>query len=515
MPELPEVETVRKGLEQLVVGKVIEKVTVHWPRIIEEPDVPLFCQLLKGQRILAIQRRGKFLIFKLTDHDLVSHLRMEGKYEFFPEATTAQLTKHTHVLFDFTDGSQLQYRDVRKFGRMALLAKDSADSYKGIQQLGPEPLPDQFVLQEFKKGLRRSHKAIKPLLLDQRLVTGLGNIYVDEALWQAKIHPEQPANTLTDGEITTLHEAIIDVLARAVTAGGTTIRTYLNALGEAGTFQLSLNVYGQTGKPCPRCGREIIKIKVAQRGTHLCPNCQTLRVRKPRQPMGEMSPVKRGSQEKGPLEHPVKRPLMSKNSFILGVTGSIATGKSTVVEVFLEQGIPVVDGDIVARQIMEPGQPALAQVAKTFGQTVLQSDGGLNRQALGEIVFSHPEKRQQLDQLLDPYLRQEIIRQLQEAAKTAPLVVADIPLLYEKGYEQYVDQVAVVYIPREIQLHRLMERDGISEKAATQRIDSQLAIDTKAERADWVIDNQGTRDETRQQVTAWLLQRKKGLPLRK
>ncbi|MFZ8763937.1 dephospho-CoA kinase [Enterococcus diestrammenae] len=206
---------------------------------------------------------------------------------------------------------------------------------------------------------------------------------------------------------------------------------------------------------------------------------------------------------------------MSKNSFILGVTGSIATGKSTVVEVFLEQGIPVVDGDIVARQIMEPGQPALAQVAKTFGQKVLQSDGGLNRQALGEIVFSHPEKRQQLDQLLDPYLRQEIIRQLQEAAKTAPLVVADIPLLYEKGYEQYVNQVAVVYIPREVQLHRLMERDGISEKAATQRIDSQLAIDTKAERADWVIDNQGTREETRQQVTAWLLQREKGLPLRK
>lgn len=325
MPELPEVETVRKGLEQLVVGKTIAKVEVLWPKIIEMPEVPLFRKLLEGQTIHAIDRRGKFLIFKMTDHDLISHLRMEGKYEFFPpyesnktaielgdtsllvtdsddrvrlseelaekenqerarqeRVGSAPVTKHTHVIFLFTDGSQLQYRDVRKFGRMALVVKDGAPQYKGIRQLGPEPLAETFTLESFKTGLLRSKKAIKPLLLDQRLVTGLGNIYVDEALWQAKIHPEQPADTLNDKEIIRLRTAIIDVLARAVAAGGTTIRTYLNALGEAGKFQLSLNVYGQTGKPCPRCKTPIIKTKVAQRGTHLCPNCQKLQVRKPR-----------------------------------------------------------------------------------------------------------------------------------------------------------------------------------------------------------------------------------------
>ncbi|MHC5248025.1 DNA-formamidopyrimidine glycosylase [Enterococcus sp. LJL90] len=277
MPELPEVETVRKGLVQLVKDKTIQRVEIFWPRIIENPEVPIFAAELANETIHDVQRRGKFLIFKLDHWDLISHLRMEGKYEFSP--AEAPLTKHTHVVFHFTDGSQLHYHDVRKFGRMTLVAKDQSNTYKGIMQLGPEPLPDLFTLADFTTGLKKSSKAIKPLLLDQKLVTGLGNIYVDEALWEAQIHPEQPANTLKKKEIEILRLAIIDVLGRAVAAGGTTIRSYLNALGEAGKFQLSLNVYGQTGQPCPRCQTPIVKIKVAQRGTHFCPHCQVLKVR--------------------------------------------------------------------------------------------------------------------------------------------------------------------------------------------------------------------------------------------
>ncbi|KAF1298670.1 DNA-formamidopyrimidine glycosylase [Enterococcus sp. JM4C] len=280
MPELPEVETVRKGLERLVVGKTIESVKILWPRIIERPESDLFATELIGQSIEAVHRRGKYLLFQLTNWELVSHLRMEGKYEFYPNDPL--VSKHTHVIFHFTDGSQLHYNDVRKFGRMALIPKGTSGTYKSLATLGPEPLPEVFKLAEFEKGLKKSHKAIKPLLLDQKLVTGLGNIYVDEALWQAKIHPEQPADTLNKKEITTLRLAIIDVLGKAVEAGGTTIRSYLNALGEAGKFQVSLEAYGQTGVPCSRCGTAIIKTKVAQRGTHYCPNCQKLKVRKVR-----------------------------------------------------------------------------------------------------------------------------------------------------------------------------------------------------------------------------------------
>ena len=146
--------------------------------------------------------------------------------------------------------------------------------------MGPRANTRRFPISYFSTRLEKHHKAIKPLLLDQKLVTGLGNIYVDEALWQAQIHPEQPADSLKPAEVATLYQAIIDVLARAVEAGGTTIRTYLNALGEAGTFQVALNVYGQTGLPCNRCGTPIVKTKVAQRGTHYCPQCQQLKGRR-------------------------------------------------------------------------------------------------------------------------------------------------------------------------------------------------------------------------------------------
>ncbi|BCA85954.1 formamidopyrimidine-DNA glycosylase [Enterococcus saigonensis] len=276
MPELPEVETVRRGLSQLILNKEIATVDVFWSKIIALPEVETFKQELSGQKIETINRRGKYLIFELSDYELISHLRMEGKYEFFSAQTHAVVTKHTHVIFHFTDGSQLQYRDVRKFGRMELVLKGEAKRFKSIAQLGPEPTPETFKLAQFKRDLAKTKREIKPALLDQKMVTGLGNIYVDEVLWLAKIHPMQPCDTLSESEIKRLRLAIIDVLKRAVAAGGTTVRTYLNALGEAGKFQLSLNVYGRTGQPCPRCQTPIEKIKVAQRGTHLCPHCQKL-----------------------------------------------------------------------------------------------------------------------------------------------------------------------------------------------------------------------------------------------
>ncbi|MBM7708678.1 DNA-formamidopyrimidine glycosylase [Enterococcus lemanii] len=274
MPELPEVETVRKGLSRLVLNKVIESVDVFWPRIIERPEVEEFKMLLVGQKIERVDRRGKFLIFKLTNFDLISHLRMEGKYEFTPTQKEESPSKHVHVIFHFSDQSQLAYNDVRKFGRMALVPKNQSHDYKGIRLLGVEPVAPDFQVEVFYQQLTKSSMAIKPLLLGQKVVVGLGNIYVDEALWQAKIHPETRANSLTYEEAQHLHEAIIEVLAKAVEAGGTTIRSYVGALGEVGTFQVALNAYGQTNEPCPRCLTPIEKIKVAQRGTHFCPKCQ-------------------------------------------------------------------------------------------------------------------------------------------------------------------------------------------------------------------------------------------------
>lgn len=273
MPELPEVETVRRGLSLLLRGKVISQVTILYPPMVRTGAESLAHDLL-GQKIQDVQRRGKYLIFDLGQYVLLSHLRMEGKF-FFQEVAQEPL-KHQHVLIDFEDGSRLVYQDVRKFGTLDYLPKADLADYFQSKKLGPEPVEEAFLLKEFREGLGKSRKPVKPLLLEQRLVAGLGNIYVDEVLWKARIHPMRPASSLSAQKAGQLRKAIIETLAEGVARGGSTIRTYKNAFGQAGTMQETLKVYGQEGQPCPRCGHPIEKIKVGGRGTHFCPRCQKL-----------------------------------------------------------------------------------------------------------------------------------------------------------------------------------------------------------------------------------------------
>ena len=273
MPELPEVETIRKTLEHLTIGKQIEDVTVFWPKIIKKPvEHEQFIDALKGQTIEAVGRRGKFLIFYMTDLALVSHLRMEGKYGLFP--TDEEMDKHTHVLFTFTDGTQLRYKDVRKFGTMHLFLKGEELSSLPLSQLGPEPLSDDFTTEYMMQSLSKTSRNIKAVLLDQTLVVGVGNIYVDESLFRAKIHPQRIASSLTGKEIERIVTEVKATLAEAIEQGGSTIRTYINSQGQIGMFQQQLLVYGRNGEPCKECGSKIEKLKVAGRGTHICPSCQ-------------------------------------------------------------------------------------------------------------------------------------------------------------------------------------------------------------------------------------------------
>ena len=176
-----------------------------------------------------------------------------------------------------TDGGTLVYEDVRKFGTMELLNKDQLEFYFAARKLGPEPTDADFLLSPFAAALSRSKKLIKPYLLEQTLVVGLGNIYVDEALWRARLHPARPSASLKPAEVKRLREQIIEVLQLGIEKRGSTIRTYRNALGEDGTMQDFLQVYGKTGHPCARCGSPIEKIKLSGRGTHLCPRCQKAR----------------------------------------------------------------------------------------------------------------------------------------------------------------------------------------------------------------------------------------------
>lgn len=273
MPELPEVETIRQTLKLLILNKTIQDVTVYWSNIIKQPDdIKKFTHLLKGQSIKDVKRKGKFLLFVLDDYILVSHLRMEGKYSV--DLKNDPLKKHTHVIFHFNDERELRYNDVRKFGTMHIFKKGTELKEKPLKTLGPDPFERDYTFDYIYDCFKRTTRHIKAVLLDQTIIAGLGNIYVDEVLFKTNIHPETRSHMLTKEEIKQIKKQTYIVLKEAIKQGGTTIRSYVNSEGEMGMFQQELFVYGQDGEPCQKCLTEIIKFKVAGRGTHICPACQ-------------------------------------------------------------------------------------------------------------------------------------------------------------------------------------------------------------------------------------------------
>lgn len=275
MPELPEVETVRRTLNALITGKQIDNVTVRLPRIIQRPDdIEAFAHMLSGHTIVNVERRGKFLRFVMDGLIMVSHLRMEGRYGLYQGEDP--LDKHTHVIFHFTDGTELRYTDVRQFGTMHLFQPGEDLALPPLKKLGLEPLEPSFTVEKFKAIVSAKTTKIKPLLLNQEYVVGIGNIYVDESLHRAGIHPEALAKSLTDEQLDRLHHAIVSTLTEAVNAGGSSVKSYVNGQGESGTFQQQLLIYGRKDQPCAGCGTLIEKSVVGGRGTHFCPSCQPL-----------------------------------------------------------------------------------------------------------------------------------------------------------------------------------------------------------------------------------------------
>jgi formamidopyrimidine-DNA glycosylase len=273
VPELPEVETTKKNLRRgtdgasSLIGQTILSARLLWPRTLAEPDIETFQALLTGQSVRDIGRRAKFLTLTLSESILVFHLRMSGDLRVEP--SESPLEKHDRMVLDFTSGWRLSLNDARKFGRVWLVN----DTFVLFAALGPEPDDPALTAAKFHEMLRERNRAIKPLLLDQHFLAGLGNIYTDEALFRARIHPLQSSETLDEQDAARLLEAIRSTLARGIESNGASI----DWVYRGGDFQNHFQVYQRSGKPCPRCGQSINKITVGQRGTHFCPNCQTLK----------------------------------------------------------------------------------------------------------------------------------------------------------------------------------------------------------------------------------------------
>lgn len=272
MPELPEVETIRRTLCQHILEQTIEDVLIRWPGAVRGWDIFPFEQVVKGRRILSVDRRGKYLLIHLDeDWSLLAHMRMTGRLNFHAEPREPE--KHTHVVFKLSNG-ELHFTDTRKFGRILLVPTQECSNHPSLCILGPEPLEDDFTPQVLGERLKRRSVALKIALLDQKVVAGLGNIYVDESLFQAGLSPERAANSLSHKELKALHASIRTVLQAGIDAKGTSFRDYRDANGEKGSFQMALQVYGRGGEKCTHCGSSLERRRLGGRTTVFCTHCQ-------------------------------------------------------------------------------------------------------------------------------------------------------------------------------------------------------------------------------------------------
>ena len=272
MPELPEVETVAADLRPQLIGSRFAAAHILWPRTLAAPDLELLGARIADRQVTAIGRRGKYLLVHLdSGQTLIIHLRMTGQLAVVADDSPLLNGPHLRASFELTDGRRLTFTDARKFGRIWLVDKIE----EVVGKLGLEPLDWTFTPEALAERLRTRRVAIKALLLDQTVVAGVGNIYADEALFMAGIHPLRPACSLTGDEIARLCDAIRVVLQESIDERGTLLRDYRTPYGQDGAYQNRLRVYQQTGLPCPRCGTSIERIRVTQRGTHFCPRCQS------------------------------------------------------------------------------------------------------------------------------------------------------------------------------------------------------------------------------------------------
>lgn len=446
MPELAEVETVRRVLLEDLVGLTITKVDLLYPAIFENKEE---VNNLIGNKITDIKRVGKYLIFGLEKGFLLSHLRMEGKYFYLDE--DASLNKHMHVVFHFDNGKILIYQDVRKFGRMHYY-----QTYANLENdldLGPDCNVALPFIDKLYAKLKRSRKPIKTLLLDQSFIAGLGNIYVDEVLYASKIDPEVEASKLDYNDLKNILEASKSILDLAIINKGTTIRSYTSSLGVTGNYQNYLKVH--TKEVCP-LGHKVYKKKIGGRTSYFCPVCQDIR-----------------------------------KSYVVGITGGIATGKTNVSNTLKNLGFNVFDADVVAHEAYNDSV-VIAKLKEAFPE--MKND--VDKNIIANIIFKDETRRKILNEIIHPY----VIAKLEEEIQTNSLLFVDIPLLYECNLDRFCDKVIVCYVDYDIEVERVMHRDKVSLDEARLRIASQMSLELKKNRADYIINTEKTFAETKARI---------------
>ena len=418
MPELPEVETVKNTLYELVHNKTISSVKIlREKNVLNEPK--LFVSSLENQTILDFERVGKFIVFHLSNNVvLISHLRMEGK--FFLKDKSEPINKHDLVIFDFTDNTSLRYNDTRRFGILKVSSKDKYMIEPPLSEVGPDALTlnDPKVLQ---KAFKNKTIAIKTALLDQSIMSGLGNIYVDEVLFACKIHPETPANQVTLKELEMILKESKRILSAAVQAGGTTIKSYHPKEGVSGNFQFALNVYGKKDKPCPRCGHPFRKTFVNGRGTTYCPLCQK--------------------------NHSL--------AYSIGITGPVGAGKSLVSKYLEKKGFIYLNSDGIVHSLYKDKN--VQKQIKALIPELKIVNGEIDRQHLKNYLLDNPKKKVKLEKFIHAKVSDEIELAIKKAKKSDKFVV-EVPLLFESRIDELLTETLLIDINKDKQIANLKTR---------------------------------------------------------
>lgn len=449
MPELPEVETVKNVLNNIAKGKTISWVEVIRPQTVRS-DIAQFQNVLKGATILEFSRYGKYIIYHLDrDYVLVSHLRMEGKY--FHRDEKVKPNHNDLILFHFTDGSYLSFNDTRRFGTMELVSKEGYLDKEPLNEIGPDPfmMKDSSRLYE---AFKNKGVAIKPCLLDQSVMSGLGNIYVDEVLFACKIHPETPAKLITKKQFDEIWYWSKDIMGRAIQKGGTTVISYHPTEGIDGEFVNELKVYGQNGGKCVNCGSPLVKKFVGGRGTTFCPHCQ----------------------------RNIARP------FVLGVTGPIGSGKSAVCKYLETKGFVYLNSDEIVHHLYE--LKSVQDGLKRFVPHLKIKDGKVDRASLRDEIIANPRVKRYIERYIHELVIEELERQIKKCGPK-DRVVCEVPLLFQSGYYLYCDQTLMLEVDEKNQVEHLSERKEDVEKAL--RLNARFKQDNN-EKATYTIVNNGS-----------------------
>lgn len=439
MPELPEVETVKNTLSSVIINKTIKCVDVYYNKIIQNVDVNYFKTKLENQTFRKIDRCGKYLIMYLDDYIIVSHLRMEGRY-YYKEISTKE--KHEHIIFTFTNGFTLRYIDTRKFGTMHLfnITDDIYNMYP-LNTLGIDANSNDVTKQYLKDKLTKYKGCIKKALLEQSILSGIGNIYADEIIFMSKLHPLDLCKKLTDDDIENIIRSSKTVLNKAINLGGTTIKSFESSHNITGRFQNELLVH--TKQICPNCNNKITKITVHGRGTYICTNCQ------------------------------------KKKNQKIAITGSIACGKSEAINYLKSLGLNIIETDKLVHLLYED-KKVINIIKNTFNDVI--TEGKVDRKKLAKIIFTDNNEKIKLENIIHPMIRNII-------AKQTNTVFVEIPLLFESHMEDLFDVIICITVDTNTQIDRLMKRNNITKEDALVLINSQMKKEDKEKLSDYVIYN--------------------------